>query len=75
MIKSRGFIVAPPHALGLLRARRERPRRSRAAEQSDEVAARHSITSSARLDVQQANSEKLITMVFLGTMIALLSYG
>src|SRR5215471_6341439 len=33
--------------LGLLRARRERPRGCRAAEQSDELAALHSITSSA----------------------------
>src|SRR5262249_35482945 len=38
----------PPHALALLRARRERPRRCRAAEQRDEVAPFHSITSSAR---------------------------
>src|SRR5262249_45795236 len=38
----------PPHPLGLLRARRERPRRCRAAEQRDELAALHSITSSAR---------------------------
>src|SRR5258707_257712 len=37
----------PPHALGLLCAYRERPR-GRAAEQSDEVAAPHSITLSAR---------------------------
>src|SRR4051812_38630034 len=37
------------HPLTLLRARRERPRRSRAAEQPDELAATdHSITSSAR---------------------------
>jgi len=33
----------------LLRARRERPRGCRAAEQRDELAARHSITSSARI--------------------------
>src|SRR5262244_2730557 len=33
----------------LLRARRERPRRSRTAEQRDELAALHSITSSARV--------------------------
>src|SRR5262249_23381340 len=39
----------PPHPLALLRARRERPRR-RAAEQRDELAAFHSITSSARPD-------------------------
>src|SRR5262249_32678833 len=37
----------PPHALGLLRPRRERPCR-RTAEQRDERAAPHSITSSAR---------------------------
>src|SRR5262245_40223956 len=37
----------PPHPLGLLRARRERPRR-RATEQRDELASFHSITSSAR---------------------------
>src|SRR5262245_34949144 len=37
------------HALGLLRARHKRPRRRRAAEQRDELAAlHHSITSSAR---------------------------
>src|SRR5258708_13514570 len=38
-----------PHALGLLRTRRERPkqRRRRAAESQDELAAPHSITSSA----------------------------
>src|SRR5262245_59165876 len=36
-----------PHPLRLLRARRQRPRR-RAAEQSDELAPSHSITSSAR---------------------------
>jgi hypothetical protein len=32
----------------LLRARRERPRRRRAADEADELAPRHSITSSAR---------------------------
>jgi hypothetical protein len=37
-----------PHPLGVLRARRERPRCNRAAEQSDELAPSHSITSSAR---------------------------
>ena len=35
------------HADAPLRARRERPRRRRAAEQRDEIAALHSITSSA----------------------------
>jgi hypothetical protein len=34
-----------PHALRLLRARRERPRRCRAAEQRDELATFHRITS------------------------------
>src|SRR6516165_6203526 len=38
----------PPHSLALLRARRERPRSSRAAEECDEITAgAHSITSSA----------------------------
>src|SRR5262249_55617149 len=37
-----------PHALGLLRARRNRPTRRRAAKQRHELAALHSITSSAR---------------------------
>jgi hypothetical protein len=37
-----------PHPLALLRARRERPRGDRAAEQRDELAAPYSITSSAR---------------------------
>src|SRR5215470_3604955 len=43
-----GFRQRRPHALALLRARRERPRSRRAAEQRDEIAALHSITSSAR---------------------------
>ena len=37
-----------PHPLALLRPRRDRPRRRRAAEQRDELAPFHSITSSAR---------------------------
>jgi hypothetical protein len=37
----------PPNPLRLLRARRERPRRRRAAEERDELAPSHSITSSA----------------------------
>src|SRR5262245_60063274 len=37
-----------PHALALLRARRERPRCSRAADERDELPPPHSITSSAR---------------------------
>src|SRR5262249_60951079 len=40
--------TGPPHALALLRARRERPCCRSAAEQCDELAALHSITSSAR---------------------------
>src|SRR5262249_8586238 len=38
----------PPHLMGLLRAGRERPSQGRAADQRDELAAPHSITSSAR---------------------------
>jgi hypothetical protein len=37
----------PPHPIGLLCVRRQRPRSRRAAEQRDERAPRHSITSSA----------------------------
>ena len=37
-----------PHQFGLLRPRRHRPRRRRTAEQRDELATSHSITSSAR---------------------------
>ena len=43
-----------PHAFGVLRARRERPR-YRAAEQRDERAAVHSITSSARRRIAVGN--------------------
>src|SRR5499426_1305984 len=45
-----------PHPLGLLRPRRKRPRGSRAAEQRDEFAAFHSITSSARCCKNQGTS-------------------
>src|SRR6516164_3956033 len=38
----------PPHPVSLLRARRERPCRGASAEQGDELAPLHSITSSAR---------------------------
>src|SRR5262249_17764738 len=38
----------PPRTLALLRARRQGPRRRRAADERDELAASHSITSSAR---------------------------
>jgi hypothetical protein len=46
---SERFMSTPnaPHTARLLRARRERPRRRRAAEQRYELAALHSITSSA----------------------------
>src|SRR5262249_30811718 len=43
-----------PHPLGLLRAARERPRGYRAADERDEVAAPHSITSSAPQSLWQA---------------------
>src|SRR5262249_39286947 len=47
--RTRAAAQIPDHRHWLpLRARRERPGRSRAAEQRDERAARHSITSSAR---------------------------
>ena len=44
----RGEDLEPALPLGLLRARRERPRRRRTADQRDELAPPHSITSSAR---------------------------
>src|SRR5215469_11696219 len=47
--------VDAPHPLAVLRARRERPRR-RAANERDEVAALHSITSSARTRIPVGNS-------------------
>src|SRR5262245_15873860 len=50
-----------PHALALLRARRERPGYRRAAEQRDELAPLHSITSSAS---DSRLSEMLIPSVF-----------
>jgi hypothetical protein len=37
------------HTAGLLRARRERPRGCRAADERDEIATPHSITSSAKM--------------------------
>src|SRR4051794_28650822 len=62
-----------PHALALLRARRERPCYRRAAEQRDELAtARHSITSSARASTLAGTSRpsalavlRLITSSYL----------
>jgi hypothetical protein len=44
------------HPLGMLRPRRQRPHRRRAAEQGDELAAVHSITSSARASSVGGNS-------------------
>ena len=41
-------VPTSPHALAMLRSRRKRPRRSRTAEELDELASPHSITSSAR---------------------------
>src|SRR5262249_60060635 len=53
-----------PHALGLLRARRERPRRGRrAAEKRDELAPLHSITSSARASTVAGTSRPSILAV------------
>jgi hypothetical protein len=46
------------HALALLRPRSERPRRRTGAEQSDELAPRHSITSSAR--ASRVGGKKLV---------------
>ena len=48
----------------LLRARRERPTRRRAAEQRDELAAVHSITSSARKRIAVGTSRPSIFAVF-----------
>src|SRR5262245_36397183 len=46
-----------PHPLALLCAPRERPRRCRAAEKRDELAALHSITSSARASTVAGTSK------------------
>jgi hypothetical protein len=46
----------PPHPLGLLRARGERPCRRRAAEKREELAPPHSITSSARASSEGGTS-------------------
>src|SRR5262249_8834865 len=62
----------PAHPFGLLRARRERPRCCRAAEQRDELAPFHSITSSARASNEAGTSRprafavlRLITSSYL----------
>jgi hypothetical protein len=51
-----GAHTDPPHALALLRTRRERPRDRCATEQRDEIAALHSITSSARASTDAGTS-------------------
>src|SRR5262249_49208908 len=48
IVRTEPYYGDAPHSLALLRARRERPRGRRAAEQRDKIAALHSITSSAR---------------------------
>src|SRR5262249_7114915 len=55
-----------PHPFGLLRARRERPR-GRAADQRDELAALHSITSSARASTVVGMSRPRAWAVFMLT--------
>ena len=58
IIRSEGHEHADaPHPLGLLRPRRERPRGRRAAEQRDELAALHSITSSATASSDRRHGE------------------
>src|SRR5262249_33957742 len=59
------------HLWLLLRARRERPRHGRTAEQRDELAARHSITSSAS---ESRLSEILIPSVFAVLRLSTISY-
>src|SRR5262249_19337142 len=52
------------HSFGLLRARRNRPWRRRAAEQRDELAASHSIASSARASTEDGISSPSALAVF-----------
>src|SRR5207249_1170859 len=54
----------PPYSPGLLRARRERPGRSRAADERNELAAFHSITSSARASSVAGTSRPSAFAVF-----------
>ena len=54
----------PPHPLGLLRARRKRQCRRRAAEKRDERAPLHSITSSAISDGGTARPSALAVFAF-----------
>ena len=56
-----------PHALALLRPRRERPRR-RAAEQRDELAPIHSITSSARPSSGSGTASPSVLAVLLASL-------
>jgi hypothetical protein len=64
IVRGRGVQHADPsHPVGLLRARRERPR-SRAAEQRDEFAPSHSITSSARKRIDVGNTIPKLLAVF-----------
>src|SRR5262245_59363553 len=53
-----------PHSVALLRTRRERPRRRRAAEQRDELAPIHSITSSASASSDGGASTPSVFAVF-----------
>src|SRR5262249_4047230 len=53
----------PPHRPALLRARRKRPRRRRAAEKRDELATFHSITSSARASSVGGTSRPIVLAV------------
>jgi hypothetical protein len=52
-----------PRPIALLPARRERPYRSRAAEKSDELSPRHSITSSARASRVGGTSSPIVLAV------------
>jgi len=65
----RGAVEIHDHRNALLRARRERPRGSRAAEQRDEFAALHSITSSAR-NRKVSGIMRLIAFAVLRLMIS-----
>src|SRR5262249_17963997 len=58
------------HGRRLLRARRERPRNRRAAKQRDELAAFHSITSSARRRIAVGSSMPIALAVLRFTTIS-----
>jgi hypothetical protein len=55
----------PPHPVGLLRVRRERPTGGNTAEKPDELAPSHSITSSARASTVGGSSKLSISQTFL----------